>query len=246
LLIEIVELSNQQSANQQPMDSAKDSLQERWMAVDMYVDGLLVDEDAILTGALEASRAAGLPGINVSAAQGKLLHLLARTLRARRILEIGTLGGYSTIWLARALPPGGQLTTIEADPAHADVAARNVAAAHLSAVVDLRIGRALDVLPAIAREGGAPFDLTFIDADKPSTTEYFEWALRLGRPGGVIVADNVVRNGAVCDVASGDAAVRGMRRFLDAVAAEPRVSATVVQTVGSKGYDGFAFIAITD
>ena len=219
--------------------------QRTWKAVDDYVGGLLVDEDADLLNALEASRLAGLPSINVTAPQGKLLHLLARTQRAGRVLEIGTLGAYSTIWLARALPPGGRLVTIEADPRHADVARANLARAGLEPVVDLRLGSALDVLPQLAREKAGPFDLTFIDADKPNTAEYFGWALRLSRPGSVIIADNVVREGAVCDAASRDSAVIGMRRFLAAVASEPRVTATVIQTVGAKGYDGFSYIHVS-
>ena len=217
-----------------------DSVDERWTAVDGYADGLLVGQDDGLRGALEASDAAGLPSISVSPAQGKLLHLLARSIGARAILEIGTLGGYSTIWLARALPPGGRLLTIEADEKHAAVARQNIVRANLSATVDLRVGRALDVLPSIERERLAPFDLVFIDADKPNTPDYFRWALRLGRIGTLILIDNVVRNGALADAASQDPAVVAMRRVLDVIAAEPRVSATVLQTVGVKGYDGLA------
>ena len=217
-----------------------DSVDERWTAVDGYADGLLVGQDDGLRGALEASDAAGLPSISVSPAQGKLLHLLARSIGARAILEIGTLGGYSTIWLARALPPGGRLITIEADEKHAAVARQNIARANLSATVDLRVGRALDVLPSIERERLAPFDLVFIDADKPNTPAYFTWALRLARVGTLILIDNVVRNGALADAASQDPAVVAMRRVLDVIAAEPRVSATVLQTVGVKGYDGLA------
>ena len=217
-----------------------DSVDERWTAVDEYADGLLVGQDDGLRGALEASDAAGLPSISVSPAQGKLLHLLARSIGARAILEIGTLGGYSTIWLARALPSGGRLITIEADEKHAAVARQNIARANLSATVDLRVGRALDVLPSIERERLAPFDLVFIDADKPNTPAYFTWALRLARVGTLILIDNVVRNGALADAASQDPAVVAMRRVLDMIAAEPRVSATVLQTVGVKGYDGLA------
>ena len=217
-----------------------DSVDERWTAVDEYADGLLVGQDDGLRGALEASDAAGLPSISVSPAQGKLLHLLARSIGARAILEIGTLGGYSTIWLARALPSGGRLITIEADEKHAAVARQNIARANLSATVDLRVGRALDVLPSIERERLAPFDLVFIDADKPNTPDYFRWALRLSRVGTLILIDNVVRNGALADAVSQDPAVVAMRRVLDVIAAEPRVSATVLQTVGVKGYDGLA------
>jgi len=215
-----------------------------WTAVDDYVDSLLIGQDSVLAAALDASRAAALPSINVSAPQGKLLHLMTRAQGARRVLEIGTLGAYSTIWIASALPPDGLLVTIEADRTHAEVARANLARAGLDTIVDLRVGRALDVLPVIARDAAAPFDLTFIDADKPNTLEYFEWALRLSRPGSVIIADNVVRQGAVRDAQTTDAAVRGMRRFLAGVAAEPRVSATVIQTVGAKGYDGFAYILV--
>jgi predicted O-methyltransferase YrrM len=217
-----------------------------WTAVDDYVSGLLMGDDAVLARALDASRTAGLPSINVSPPQGKLLHLLARAQQARRVLEIGTLGAYSTIWIARALPPDGRVVTIEADRKHAEVARGNIVRAGLGALVDLRVGRALDVLPEIAREMIEPFDLTFIDADKPNTLEYFEWALRLSRGGSVIIADNVVREGAVRDVRSTDAAVRGMQRFLAGVAAEPRVDATVIQTVGAKGYDGFAYIFVKE
>jgi predicted O-methyltransferase YrrM len=215
---------------------------ETWTAVDDYITGFLVPADPALDGAQEASRAAGLPPISVSAAQGKFLHLLARIQGARRILEVGTLGGYSTIWLARALPPGGRVVTLEFDPKHADVARANIARAGLADAVEMRVGRAIDTLPTLA--GGAPFDLIFIDADKPSTADYFRWALKLSRKGSVIVVDNVVRNGRLVD-ASGDEDAQGMRRFMAALAAEPRVSATVVQTVGVKGYDGFA-IAVVD
>jgi predicted O-methyltransferase YrrM len=214
---------------------------ETWTAVDDYITSTLLPADAALDGAQEASRAAGLPPISVSAAQGKFLHLLARIQGARRILEIGTLGGYSTIWLARALPSGGRVVTLEFDPKHADVARANLARAGLSDTVDVRVGRAIDTLPTLA--GGPPFDLIFIDADKPSTTDYFRWAVKLSRTGSVIVVDNVVRSGRLVDP-SGDEDVQGMRRFMAALAAEPRVSATAVQTVGVKGYDGFAIAIV--
>jgi predicted O-methyltransferase YrrM len=220
--------------------STMDSVDARWMAVDEYADGLLIGQDDGLRGALEACDAAGLPSISVSPAQGKLLSVMARSIGARAILEIGTLGGYSTIWLARALPPGGRLITIEADEKHASVARENIARANLAAAVDLRVGRALDLLPSIERERRAPFDLVFIDADKPSTPDYFRWALRLARIGTLVLIDNVVRNGAVADAGSQDPAVVAMRRALAMIAAEPRVSATVLQTVGAKGYDGLA------
>ena len=218
--------------------------QEQWTTVDQYLAGLLVPDDPALEAAQQASAAAGLPAISVSPTQGKLLWLLARMQQARSILEIGTLGGYSTIWLARALPDGGRLVTLEAEPRHADVARENIARAGLDSVVDLRVGQALDTLPRLEAEGRGPFDLTFIDADKPNTPEYFHWALKLSRPGSLIVVDNVVRKGAVADAESDDPSVQGMRRFLEMLAAESRVSATAIQTVGSKGYDGFAIALV--
>jgi predicted O-methyltransferase YrrM len=218
---------------------------DQWTAVDRYLTGLLVPPDPALDEALRASAAAGLPAINVSPTQGKLLHLLARVHGARTILEVGTLGGYSTIWLARALPPGGRLVTLESDPKHADVARTNIERAGLADAVELRLGPALETLPQLAAENRGPFDLTFIDADKPSTPEYFAWALKLSRRGSLIVVDNVVRKGAVADPANDDPNVRGVRRFLEQLAAEPRVSATAIQTVGGKGYDGFALAVVT-
>ena len=225
--------------------SEMDRADARWTAVDEYVDELLVGQDDGLRGALAASDAAGLPSISVTPAQGKVLNLLARSIGARAILEIGTLGGYSTIWLARGLQPGGRLITIEADEKHAAVARENIARANVAASVDLRIGRALDMLPSIEREGLGPFDLVFIDADKPNTPDYFKWALRLGRIGTLILIDNVVRNGGIADADSQDPAVVAMRRVLAMVASEPRVSATVLQTVGEKGYDGLALVLVT-
>ena len=216
----------------------------QWDAVDRYLADLFAPPDPALAATLAANAVAGLPPYDVSPTQGKLLMLLAQTQQARAILEIGTLGGYSTIWLARALPAGGRLITLEADPNHAEVARANIARAGLGDLVEVRLGRALDMLPRIASEGRGPFDLTFIDADKPNNPEYFVWALRLSRPGSLIIADNVVREGAVADAASGDASARGVRRFLDLMAAERRVSATVIQTVGSKGYDGFAIARV--
>ncbi len=218
--------------------------QEQWTSGDEYITGLLVPSDPALDAALEANAAAGLPAINVAPNQGKLLYLLARLQGARSILEVGTLGGYSTIWLARALPAGGKVVTLEADPKHADVARANIARAQLSKVVDVRLGRALDTLPQIAREGHGPFDLFFIDADKANIPEYFKWALDLSRPGSVIIVDNVIRGGAVLNAASADPNVQGVRRFNELVAAERRVSATAVQTVGIKGYDGFAIAIV--
>ncbi len=214
-----------------------------WTAVDRYLGDLLVSGDPALEAALAASAAAGLPAINVSPTQGKLLHLLARAIGARNVLEIGTLGGYSTIWLARALPDGGRVISLEADAKHAEVARANVARAGLESSVEVRLGMALDLLPGLV-EGAAPFDFVFIDADKPNNAAYFEWALKLSRPGSIIVVDNVVRDGDVIDADSDSPTVQGVRRLLERLAAEPRVSATAIQTVGSKGYDGFAIALV--
>ncbi len=216
----------------------------KWTAIDGYLTGLFVPPDPALDAALAASRAAGLPEIAVSANEGKLLHLLARSHAARTILEIGTLGGYSTIWLARALPPEGRLITLEANPMHADVARANIARAGFAERVQIRVGRAIDTLPRLDAERAGPFDLIFIDADKPSNPDYLGWSLRLARPGALIIADNVVRGGEVLDADSADASVRGIRRFNEMLAAEPRVSATAIQTVGSKGHDGFALALV--
>ena len=216
----------------------------RWTAVDEYVAQLFEPPDEVLDGALAASQAAGLPSINVTVNQGRMLHLLARAVGARTVLEIGTLGGYSTIWLARALPRGGRVVTLEAEAKHADVARANFARAGLTDVIDLRLGPALETLPRLVEAGAGPFDLIFIDAHKPEYPEYLTWALALSRPGSLIIADNIVRNGAVADGASRDANVQGVRRFNELLAAEPRVSATVVQTVCSKGYDGFAMAVV--
>ncbi len=218
---------------------------ETWTAVDHYVTHVLRLSDDALEAALEESDAAGLPAIAVSVPQGKLLNILARLGHARRILEIGTLGGYSTIWMARALPPDGELITLEIDPKHAEVARVNIERAGFADRVDVRVGPAIDALPKIAAENKDPFDLIFIDADKPSIPDYFTWSLRLSRPGTVIIVDNVVREGAVIDAASEDASVKGVRRLNEMLAAELRVSATVLQTVGTKGYDGFAVVLVT-
>ncbi|MCX4396647.1 O-methyltransferase [Streptomyces sp. NBC_01767] len=217
----------------------------RWTEVDDYFNGLLVGPDAALEAAVEASEAAGLPAIQVAANQGKLLNLLARLQGARTVLEIGTLGGYSTIWLARALPEGGKVVTLEADPAYAEVARANIERAGLADVVEIRVGRALDTLPELAAEGYGPFDVVFIDADKPSNPDYLAWSLKLTRPGSLIVADNVVRDGEVVDGASEDPKVQGVRRFTELVAAEPTLTATALQTVGSKGYDGLMMALVT-
>jgi predicted O-methyltransferase YrrM len=219
-------------------------MQDRWSAVDEYLGGKLLPADEALESALQASAEAGLPPISVSPAQGKLLNLLARGQGARRILEIGTLGGYSAIWLARALPPDGHLITLEADTRHAEVARENLALAGLAGLTEVRVGRAQETLPHLASAGAGPFDVIFIDADKPGYPDYLRWSLDLARPGTLIIADNVVRDGAVADAASNDPAVQGVRQFIDLLAAEPRVSATVIQTVGSKGYDGFAIAVV--
>jgi predicted O-methyltransferase YrrM len=220
--------------------------QDLWTAVDEYIADQVLPVDETLEEALRASAEAGLPNISVAPNQGKLLHLLARVKGARSILEIGTLGGYSTIWLARALPPGGRLVTLEADPRHAEVARGNIARAGLADVVELRLGPALDTLPELDSAGYGPFDLVFIDADKPNNSNYLRWALRLTRPGSLIVVDNVIRGGGVVDQDHGDPRVQGTRSLYETIAAEPRLTATVVQTVGSKGYDGFALALVTE
>lgn len=219
--------------------------QETWTAVDRYITDSLVSADPVLEAALQASAEAGLPPHNVSRSQGKLLMLLVQLKGARNILEIGTLGGYSTIWLAKGLAAGGHLVTLELEPQHAAVARANIARAGLSSVVQLRLGRALDTLAQLAAEGHEPFDLTFIDADKQSNPDYFRWALELSRPGSVIIVDNVVRGGAVAEAANNDESVQGVRRLFELIKAEPRVSATALQTVGSKGYDGFVIALVT-
>ena len=214
--------------------------EKSWSAVDDYLCNLFLPHDAVLEEALAASVADGLPEIQVSPTQGKLLHFLARMQAAKRILEFGTLGGYSTIWLARALPADGRLITLESEAKHAEVARANIARAGLEKIVDLRLGPALQTLPQLAAEKQEPFDLIFIDADKEGYPEYFRWALRFSRRGTVIIADNVVRKGAVIEPNHDDPRVQGVRRFFELVAAEPRVTTTAIQTVGGKGYDGFA------
>jgi predicted O-methyltransferase YrrM len=220
--------------------------QDQWSAVDSYIADLFLAPDPALEAALTSSTAAGLPAISVSPTQGKLLHVLARVQGARRILEIGTLGGYSTIWLARALPADGRLISLEIDPRHAEVAQTNLDRAGLSSAVEIRLGPALDTLPKLVTEGRRPFDLIFIDADKPGYADYLKWSLKLARPGTLIIADNVVRKGAVADPESTDENVQGIWKFNEALAAEKRVTTTVMQTVGSKGYDGLALILVTD
>ena len=217
-----------------------------WTRVDTYIETTLFGTDPVLEAALAASRAAGLPEIAVSPTQGRLLALYVKMLTARRVLEIGTLGGYSTLCMARAQPQDGRLVTLEFDPAHAAVARANFERAGLSSRIDLRLGRAIDTLPEIAKEGLGPFDLVFIDADKPSNPEYLAWALRLTRPGALIICDNVVRDGAVADPASTDPRVIGTRRMFEMMAADPRLTVTAIQTVGCKGYDGFAVALVGD
>jgi predicted O-methyltransferase YrrM len=222
----------------------KPDYQDQWTAVDEYLTDLLIPSDPALEAALEDSDAAGLPPINVTPTQGKLLWLFARLINAHKILELGTLGAYSTIWLARSLPKEGRLITLEANPEHAEVASANLQRARLTDRVELRVGPGLDLLPVLATEGVAPFDLIFIDADKVGTADYFVWALKLSRPGTLIITDNVIRQGAVADAKSKDPNVVGMRRFFELLAKEKGVSATAIQTVGSKGYDGFALAIV--
>jgi predicted O-methyltransferase YrrM len=219
--------------------------QETWSTVDAYIDNLLVGADPVLEDVLRESAAAGLPPINVTPSQGKLLYVLACMQGARRILEIGALGGYSTIWLARALPETGLLMTLEANPYHARVAEANIARAGLSATVDIRVGRALDLLSSLSQDRVAPFDLIFIDADKANIPQYLEWSLKLSRPGTSIVIDNVVQNGRVADPSSTDRSVLGVRDALELIASNPCLTATVIQKVGSKGYDGLALALVT-
>jgi predicted O-methyltransferase YrrM len=223
---------------------AKSAPQDLWIEVDRYISGHLAGEDAALIAALEASAAAGLPPIEVSPNAGKFLHLLALVRGARRILEVGTLGGYSTIWLARALPAGGRLVTLELDAHNAEVARANIAGAGVGELVDIRVGPALESLAELEREGAAPFDLVFIDADKQNNPAYVGWALKLSKSGTIIVVDNVVRDGAIIDANDPDPAIQGTRRLYEMLAVEPRLSATALQTVGGKGYDGFVMALV--
>lgn len=216
-----------------------------WTDVDRFISETLLPQDPVLEETLRAAEEGGLPPISVSAPLGMLLHVLVRALGAKRVLEIGTLAGYSTIWLARAVGAGGAVVTLEVDPHHAEVARANFARAGVDDVVDLRLGRALDSLARIEQEGGAPFDLIFVDADKDTYPEYIGWALRLARPGTLMVVDNVVRNGRVLDARPDDAAVAGARAALELLGNEPRLVATAIQTVGSKSYDGFAVALVT-
>jgi predicted O-methyltransferase YrrM len=219
---------------------------DNWAEIDAFVADLFVNPDPALDAALAASKKAGLPEIEVSAPAGKLLYLLAKIIGARKILEIGTLGGYSTIWLARALPKGGRLISLEYNPKHAEIARKSIAGAGLADRAEVRVGKALDSLPQIEAAGEGPFDFFFIDADKPNNPAYFEWALKLSRKGSIIVVDNVIRGGAVVRFESDDASVRGSQRFLKMMAKEKRVSATAIQTVGAKGHDGFSIAVVTE
>ncbi len=220
--------------------------QDLWSAVDQVLNQALVGDDPVLTAALAAADAAGLPAIAVAPNQGKMLHLMAQMVGATKILEVGTLAGYSAVWLARALPLGGRLITLEIDPKHAEVARANLERAGLADRAEVRVGPAIETLPKLAAEGAGPFDLVFIDADKASNADYFAWALKLTRPGSLIVVDNVVRKGAIADPANQDPSVLGIRRVLDLVKAEPRVSATAIQTVGEKGHDGFLMARVVE
>lgn len=215
-----------------------------WDRMDDYIANKLVKPDAALDAALAANSAAGLPAIDVSAAQGKFLRLMVRITGARRILELGTLGGYSTIWMARALPADGRLVTLEYEPRHADVARRNIDAAGIGHKVTIHVGAAVDTLPVVARESSEPFDFIFIDADKPNNPVYLDWAVKLARPGTVIILDNVIRDGKVLDPANPDPRIVGTRAAYDLIARHPRLSATALQTVGSKGWDGFAMMVV--
>ncbi len=227
-------------------DKISDRTQDpNWDAIDAYIAENFLDDDPALEAALAASEAAGLPPIQVAPLQGKLLMMLAAAMGARRILEIGTLGGYSTIWLARGLAEGGKLITLDMNPDYAAVARSNIANAGLADRVELRVGKALDTLPKLHAEGAGPFDLIFIDADKPSTADYFDWAVSLSRKGSLIVVDNVVREGAILAAQSENKHVKGLRGFYARAAADPRVIATAFQTVGNKGHDGLAIMLVT-
>ena len=220
-------------------------MKDQWAAVDAFLDATLVREDEALQAAVRESAAAGLPSIAVTPSQGKLLHQLALMVGARRILEVGTLGGYSAIWMARALPPDGKLITLEIEAKHAEVAARNFVRAGVADRVEIRRGPALETLPRIAADALGPFDLAFIDADKQSNPEYFDWAVKLSRRGSLIVIDNVVRDGTILEADSHDPSVLGVRRLFERMVREPRVSTTAIQTVGAKGWDGLAFALVT-
>ena len=225
---------------------AKRKVEKRWKDVDHYFCDNLLADDPILTSALEASDAAGLPAIAVSPNQGKLLQMLAEMIGARSILEVGTLGGYSTIWLARGVPADGRVLTLEVDPKHAEVARKNFARAGFANRIDIRLGKALETLPKLFAERRGPFDLIFIDADKENIPAYFDWAIQLSRPGSLIIVDNVVRDGEVTNARSSDPNIKGVRRFVDQLRKDTRVTGTAIQTVGTKGYDGFAIVRVRD
>ncbi len=217
---------------------------ELWTAVDTYIAQNLIPSDQILEETLKANAEAGLPSIDVSPTQGKFLYLLAKIKGATRILEIGTLGGYSTIWLARALPSGGRLITLEVDPKHAEVAGKNIARAGLTSLVEQRVGPALDSLAQLQTERTPPFDLIFIDADKPNNPSYLDWALRFSHPGTIIITDNVIREGTILNPDDPDPAIQGTRNLFEKLGAESRLEATALQTVGSKKHDGFAIAIV--
>ncbi len=221
-------------------------MQETWAAVDRYFGEMLAPEDRALSASMEANREAGLPSIDVPALLGKFLELMVRVSGARRVLEIGTLGGYSTIWLARALPAGGQVVTLEIDPRHAEIARENLKTAGVLERVEVRLGPASETLRAMHERGEPPFDMVFIDADKKSLPDYLDWSLKLSRPGSVIVADNVVRDGKVLDAGSPDPDIQGVRRMTEMMASHPRLSATAIPTVGARGYDGFAMAVVLE
>jgi predicted O-methyltransferase YrrM len=218
--------------------------EQLWAQVDTYINDVVIGRDDVLEAAAASAANAKLPPISVTPAYGKLLHLIAKVRGASRILEIGTLAGYSTIWLARAVPANGQVMSIESNPMHADIARANIERAGLAARVDIRVGAALDVLPQLAASTQTPFDFTFIDADRARLADYFDWAVRLSHSGGVIIVDNVVRKGAVVDAASDNADVKGVRRFNEQLKSDARVDATMIQTVSAKGYDGFAMALV--
>jgi predicted O-methyltransferase YrrM len=220
--------------------------QKIWIDVDRYFSEQLHLSDPVLDAAMQANAAAELPAIDVAPNQGKFLNVLARLAHSKKILEVGTLGGYSTIWLARALPAGGRLISLEFNPKHADVAKSNIQRAGLSDRVEIRVGAALDSLHQIEKEGFAPFDFIFIDADKPNNPGYLEWAIKLSRPGTLIIVDNVVRDGEVSDASNSDPAIQGTRKMFELMSRDPSLSSTALQTVGSKGYDGFAMAIVTD
>ena len=242
-LVERLDFQPHSKQDAQPKQAKDKKGHKKWAEIDRYIVDVLVPSDPALDAALHTSQAAELPPINVSPNQGKLLMVLAQAVGARAILEIGTLGGYSTIWLARALAPGGRLITLEANPMHAKIARANVAHAGLADRVDMRLGLALDLLPTLAAEG--PFDFVYIDADQANSANYFQWAVKLSRRGSLIVADNVIRHGSIIDEENSKPAVQGLRRFYDLVAAEPKVSITALQTVGINGHDGFAIAVVT-